>query len=240
MYHHTDSNHIHINWELRMRFLAALIWVFGISAMSSHIVVAACAAMAVAVMLPMGIGLKRVLKRLLIVAPFLLISYITLLISDGVPITREAFLFASLIALRIVASVLVVTLVTTDNIKHYLSAFKALRMPNAFTSTLFLTQRYVHLIGQQLSSVRNALVSRLFSPKMRFKTIQIYGQITGGVTVRAIDRSQRVQQAMFSRGFNGKMWTEEPAPILKTDVIKTVLAALFMAALLAVDIEVFR
>ena len=220
------------HWELRCRFLVAVVWVLGIGVMRQPATVAASGVVLLVMLLCTAVSVKRVLRNLLIVFPLLLISFVTLSISDGFPVTREAVDFAALIALRMTASVLAVGLVCGNDVHDYLNAFHAMRFPTVLTSTLFLTQRYVHVIGRQFSATRKALVSRLFSPKLRIKTFKIYGQIIGGMTIHAIDRSEHVRKAMESRGFQGQMPTMCPKPIHTSDVLKTLAAVLIFAAIL--------
>lgn len=243
--HPNQKQHCHchppaIQWELRMRFVTAFAWVIGFSAMNRHLVIICGTALSLAAMVYLGIPLRRICKRIFIVAPFLLISFFTLLISDGIPIGQEALAFASLIALRIIACVFVVTLISVDDIKMYLNSFAAVRLPHALTSTLFLTQRYVHLIGQQLVAIKNALLSRLFHPHIRLKTFKVYGQIAGGMTIKSIDRSDHVQRAMESRGFQGRVWTDRSAPICAHDIFKTLLSLCILTLFILADQGGFR
>lgn len=197
-------------------------------------VAVACLFSLVFLFLP-GAPAKRVFWHLSCVFPFVALSFVTLLFSDGWPITREAVAFSLLLAGRIVACVLVVHLVAFDAVRDHLDCLHALKIPDALTSTLYLTSRYLHLVGRQLLVTRNALASRLFSPDGRIKTFRIYGQLLGGMTVRAIDRSEQVRKAMESRGFHGKIPGHPPLPIRKSDVLKSTAALLPLAILLLAE-----
>lgn len=218
--------------ELRCRFFVALAWILGIGAMRHPVTIIVSGVVLLVMLVGMVVPIKRVFRNLLIVFPFLTISFATLLISDGFPITREALDFALLISLRMTVCVLAVGLVSGSDVQVYLNAFHAMRLPHVLTSTLFLTQRYVHVIVRQFSSTRKALVSRLFSPRLRMKTFKIYGQIIGGMTIHAIDRSEFVRKAMESRGFQGRMHTGRAMPIRRRDVLKSAACVLLLAAIL--------
>ena len=222
-------------WELRCRFVVALAWILGIGVMRHPATIIVSGFVLFALLVGMVVPLRRMLRNVLVVFPFLFISFVTLLLSDGFPVTQEAREFATLISLRMVACVLAVALVSGNDVQDYLNAFRAMKFPHVLASTLFLTQRYVHVIGRQLSSTRKALVSRLFSPRLRPKTFKTYGQIIGGMTIYAIDRSEHVRKAMESRGFHGQMRTGQAMPIRRCDVLKSAAAILLLAAILFVE-----
>lgn len=222
-------------WELRCRFLVATSWILGIGVMRHPLTLGVSGLILFGMLACMAIPFKRILRNTLIISPFLLVSFLTLSCSDGFPLTKDAVDFALLISLRMATCVPAIGLVFGNEVRDYLNAFQALRFPHVLTSTLFLTQRYVHVIGRQCSATGRALVSRLFSPRLRLKTFNIYGQILGGITVHAVDRSEQVRRAMESRGFHGKMRTGPAEPIRLPDLLKSVAALLLLAALLAAE-----
>lgn len=232
---HPENAQHHRHWELRCRFLVALAWVLGIGCMRHLVTIGVSGLILFGMLICMAIPLKRMRRNLLIVTPFLFVSFLTLSLSDGVPVTKDAVDFALLISFRITSCIMAVCLVSGDNVQNYLNAFRTMKVPHVLVSTLFLTQRYIHVIGRQFSATTNALLSRLFSPQLRMKTFKIYGQIFGGVMIHAIDRSEHVRKAMESRGFHGKMRTAQAAPIQWSDVLKSVAALLFLAVLLLAE-----
>ena len=224
-----------ISWELRCRYAVTLTWIVGVTFMEHLPTIAATGFLAIAFLTGCGISPKRVFRRLLYAFPFLAISFVTLAFSDGWPITREATQFALLLVARITACVVVIHLVAFDDIREHLNCFCALKCPDVLASTLFLTQRYLYVIGRQLGATRNALASRLFTPDFRAKSMNVYGQMVGGMTVRAIDRSEQVRKAMESRGFQGKIPTAKPVPMRKNDLLKSVAAIMVLIIILIAD-----
>ena len=223
------------NWELRCRFLVALVWILGIGVMQHPRLICAAGVVLLGMLIFIAVPISRVIRNLIIVSPFLVVSFITLSLSDGFPVSQNAVDFAALISLRMAVCVLPVCLVFGNDIQDYLNAFHAMRFPSALTSTLFLTQRYVHVIGRQFSVTIKSLASRLFSSRIRMKTFNVYGQIFGGLMIHAIDRSDHIHKAMESRGFHGKMRTGKAAPIRQYDVLKSVGAIVLLVAFLIVE-----
>jgi cobalt/nickel transport system permease protein len=221
--------------ELRCRFFVAMTWVIGISFALHAVTILFSGCILTALFFRMNISRRYILRNLLIVLPFLTISFVTLLLSDGFPVTKEAAGFACLIATRMSVCLLAVNLVAGNNIHDYIAAFQSMRFPNSLTSTLFLTQRYIHVVGRQFSASRKALVSRLFSPRLRLKTLKIHAQIIGGMTLHAIDRSEHVRKAMESRGFQGRIRIGQAMPVRLRDVLESTLAVLPLLVILLVE-----
>ena len=233
--HDAAVDTVPVKWDLRMRFLAAFVWVICVGIMENAYLILLAGAVATVALLFSGVRVKRLIRRAFIIAPFVLISFLTLLISDGFPVTEEAFGFAFLILCRLVVSVIVITMVSVDEIRNYLDSFSAMKFPDALTSTLFLTQRYVHLIQKELKSMQDALRSRLFKARFEIRSMKVYGQITGGMTIKAIDRSKHIQHAMMSRGFDGKVRTGR-APVIKmADIVKSLAAIVVIIALVVAE-----
>jgi cobalt/nickel transport system permease protein len=220
---HTETCPLY--WELRCRFVVATAWILGIGLLQ-RLPSLGIAMVAMLLLLPLvGVPLKRVVRRLLFVAPFLVISFFTLLIS------AKDFDFALLTATRILACLLAVSLVSIDDVRKHLAGFRALRLPETLTSTLFLAQRYVHLVALELIATKNSLASRLFAAPTSLKTMNVYGQIVGGLTIKAIDRSEQIRKAMESRGFQGRIRTDGADPIRKRDLVQSMAAILFLTVI---------
>ena len=95
-------------WELRCRFVVAVVWILGIGLLQ-NVSSLGILMLFTALLLPLiGVPVQRIVRRLFYVTPFLMTSFFTLLISDGFPITPNAFGFAGLIVVRILACLLVV------------------------------------------------------------------------------------------------------------------------------------
>jgi len=221
--------------ELRCRFLVTITWIFGIGIIQYYITLVIAGSALFIVLLYAKPYRKHLLRNVFIIVPFLLVSFVTLLFSDGYPITKDSVDFAGLVVTRMIVCVWAVTFVTGNEVRDYLAAFQSMRFPNSLTSTLFLTQRYIHVVGRQFSASRNALVSRLFSPRLRLKTLKIYAQILGGMTLYAIDRSEHVRKAMESRGFQGKIRIGQAIPVRLRDVLESTLAVLPLIVILIAE-----
>jgi cobalt/nickel transport system permease protein len=235
MHCNSETQNQFSSWELRCRFFVVFFAMMGISLMQHPATIAITGGFMLLLSIFAGVTFRQIVRRLLIVFPFLLLTLITLLFSEGVPISQHAANVAVLISVRIIGCVLAILLVSVEEIRNVLAAFRAMGFPEILCCTLFLTQRYIHLIGCRWTAVRNAIVSRLFSASLRLKTFEVYGHIVGGMTVSAIDRSEQIRKAMESRGFQGKIPTRNALPIRRNDIFKTAAVIAVLTATLFAD-----
>lgn len=222
-------------WELRCRYVVVFAWILGITVMERFSSIGTTCLLALTALAIPGVSWKRLLRRLGYVLPFLALSFVTLLFSDGWPISQDAAAFSGLIVFRIVACVLVAQLVAFDPVRAHLNCLRALRCPDVLAATFFLTGRYLDVIGRQWTATRGALVSRLFSPRLRTKSFEVYGHVIGGLTIKALDRSEQIRKAMESRGFHGKIPAQTPARAHRDDLLKSVLALSPLALILLAE-----
>lgn len=79
----------------------------------------------------------------------------------------------------------------------------ALRLPPTLVQLLFLSERYVGLLRREFESLRMAMKARAFQPRTDWHTLRSYGTLVGMLLVRALERAERVRDAMRCRGYSG-------------------------------------
>lgn len=159
---------------------------------------------------PMG----RVLKRLLLLSPALL------LLSLGLPLSRMADRFlggeaaaialypapqemlaaASLLLRALCAAGLLIVLAESLGWRGILRGLRGLRLPLAVTAVLEHLERYRALVAEEWRRTSFAREAR--SPGGRRFALASYAGQTGMVFLRGWDRSERIHQAMLSRGYS--------------------------------------
>jgi cobalt/nickel transport system permease protein len=82
-------------------------------------------------------------------------------------------------------------------------ALHRLGMPQRLVVLLFLTVRYLGVLGEEYGRLRLAMRARAFRPRSDRHTWRSFGYLVGMVLVRALDRSERIVAAMKCRGFRG-------------------------------------
>jgi cobalt/nickel transport system permease protein len=91
------------------------------------------------------------------------------------------------------------------------AALHSLRVPEPIVRLFVLTVRYLAVIGGEARRLQEAMRARAFRPGSNRHTWRSYGNLVGMLLVRALDRAQRVEEAMLCRGFSGRFpWQEPP------------------------------
>lgn len=179
-------------------------------------------AMVVAAILLWKASVARVLRRVLRVAPVLL------LLAAGLPLSRiadrvldggtiaEAVIAASddvapalsLLLRTLCAAGLLMALSESLGWQGILRGLRELRLPLAVTAVLEHLERYRSLIVEEWRRTCHAREAR--SPGGQRFTLASYAGQTGMVFLRSWDRSERIYQAMMSRGYSlsGKAWRD--------------------------------
>ena len=216
---------------------AALIWLVGLLFLRRiYTPWLLTAALALLIGLDRELSLRKVGHQLLHTLPFLTLMALTLSISDGLPPSREALLFAGLLCSRVVTAVLIILALTGGKqTEDFIRTLAALPIPPTYLSLLFLTNRYVQLLIREFRQQNMALRARMFTPKANPAALKNVGFVVGGMFIRGYDRSERVYEAMQARCYNGVIPYEEAHPPTVLDGWKLAIAVLVMGIILFLE-----
>ncbi|WP_246668903.1 cobalt ECF transporter T component CbiQ [Ancylobacter sp. TS-1] len=207
--------------DLRLRLAATFIAVACLSQLRTPAI--AAAALLAALALWRTSPARVSWRRLLHVEGFVLLLFLTLpftvagtsLVSLG-PLTAsaEGLARAVLVALKISAAMMLITTLLGDVEPSRLGgALRGLRVPEAIARLFVLTARYVGLLRDEARRLHEAMRARGFRPRTNRHTWRSYGNLIGMLLVRALDRAQRVEEAMLCRGYDGRFpHATAPAP----------------------------
>lgn len=227
----------------RARIIAAAAAVIALSQLTVLPVAALACALAVLVATLASGGVPW--RRLLHVEGFVLMLLVTLpLTVPGTPLAQigpltasaEGLARAALLGFKITAAVLVLSLLLAGLDPVRLGgALAALRVPGRLVALFVATARYIDLIGQEAARLRGAMRARGFRPRTDRHTLRSYGNLMGMLLVRALDRAERVEDAMRARGFNGHLPLRDAPPLTRPDIARAALIAGGAALLLLGD-----
>ena len=124
--------------------------------------------------------------------------------------------FAS-IALRFSLTVsAALTLVACTGIHRLCAGLERMGLPRVFAVQLCLLYRYLFVIADEgLRMIRGVEMRSMGRRSLSFAT---YVSLVGHLLLRAMDRAQRVYQAMVSRGFAGQFRVLRPTAVCWKDV----------------------
>ncbi len=171
----------------------------------------------------------------------LLVSAAVLVLAPGETVARlgpvrvtDAGLlrFGSAVGRGAVALGAAVVLVSTTSFPQLLQAFRALRLPEGVTTTLALAYRYLYVLTDEVTRLRRAAASRNAAAGAAPRRRLLLG-ITASTLQRSFARSERVHQAMVSRGYTGRMPSLADPPSAGRPALELLALAVLVAGLVA-------
>lgn len=173
-------------------------------------------------------------KRLLHLEGFLILLFVTLPFTiPGAPLLTLGPLMASVegawraatLAVKVTASVLLLALLfaATDP-PHLGNALRALHVPEPLVRLFVAVTRQLGVIRAEFARLQDAMRARAFHPRSNRHTWRSYGNLMGMLIVRALERADRVEEAMRLRGYAGRFpRTATPPPSMSDWAITTAL-----------------
>lgn len=130
-----------------------------------------------------------------------------------------------LISLRAIsAALLVFPMMGTTKFNLSLKALQKIKVPERLIQLIMFTYRYIFLFMDEERRITMAANSRGWVKRTNLSTLKTIGSIAGMLLVRSFERTERIRDAMFSRGYNGRLnildeFTLTPKDLLKASVI---------------------
>ncbi|MEM1578083.1 MAG: CbiQ family ECF transporter T component [Archaeoglobaceae archaeon] len=141
----------------------------------------------------LGLNLKKILQRIWIFGAFSFIVVSPFLLSNP----SYPFLFT----LRVLISLIAVQMVVmSTNFYDLCSSLKALRIPETFVHALWIAYHYTILLFQDIINIVLARESRRVAKTSHRELWRKGGEAVGLFLLRNLERSERIQLAMISRG----------------------------------------
>lgn len=223
-------------WEPRTKTVAAVSFVIGIITLQSLHLLLTAFSLTLLAALSTGLRPQAIMRRMLWTAPFLLLMALPLVLGGGFPIATERGLTASLLIFKALTSILVMAiLLGTQSVQQYFCGLAHMRLPALLVAVLYLAYRYVFLFRDQVATMQRALAARGFQPGLKKSSFKVFGEMAGGLLVKAVDRSDAVYRAMSARAFAGRLHTGRPLPVTKRDQVKCGLVLMFTAIIMLAE-----
>lgn len=176
-------------------------------------------------------------RRLLHLEAFLVLLLITLpLTIPGEPLfrigsfgaSREGISRALLVASKVTGAMLLLTTAFSRVEPARLGqALRGLRCSDRLVRLLLGVIRYLGLIRAESARLQDAMRMRAFVPRTGLHTWRSYGNLIGMTLLRAMDRADRVEEAMRMRGSRGLVPVSPLPPAERRDWLT---GGLFLAA----------
>lgn len=149
-----------------------------------------------------AVPLQWLLRRLLVAAPFLVLTALALLVSHGAKLATTLLILSLLLkTILVVAAALLLT--ASTGIPAISHGLRQLGLPAVLTTLLLLTVRYLSVLSEEAS--RMVRSRELRSGGHTAVGLRDGAQLISMLFIRAVARSTRVYQAMTARGFAGEL-----------------------------------
>lgn len=171
-----------------------------------------------------------ILKKILIVSPFALFIGIfnplldraPLLYAFGLPISGGWMSFISVMAKFLLTISSGLLLVATTSFPGVCHALRRLGLPEVFVAQLIFLYRYIFVLLEETMKIVRARDVRSFGNRGR--DLKTFTSLVSIMFIRTMDRSERIYQAMLSRGFNGNLMSTRRYALSFYDIAFAVVA----------------
>src|SRR4030065_721917 len=87
---------------------------------------------------------------------------------------------------------------------HSMYALQKLRCPTLLINMLLFSYRYVFVLLEEMRRMYDAMLARGFQPGTNRRTLTVLGHYVGCLLLRSLERTDRVYNAMLSKGLTGE------------------------------------
>ncbi len=227
------DEHAGASWLGRLDARAKLVGIICIVVVSAMLTdprsISASLAISLALVVGSRLPAKHILRAYLGALPFIAVASLSAFLFTG-PWSGLAM------AARISACVLpLIVLASGTEGFDLFAGLRKLRVPAVLTTLLILTNKYILLMGREMSRMATARKARGFSggrSLMDRYALRILANTAGMVFVRSSGRADRVYEALRARGFRGDLADWSTSRLAGTDLaFASALFALSLALL---------
>ncbi len=189
------------------------------------------------------LGIAYTFKRSLIALPFALIAVTILFSMPGEPIASFNLLmwnftitdagllrFVSILIRSWLSVQMAILLVATTRFPDLIHAFEHLRVPAILTTIIAFLYRYLFVLTDEVIRLLRARESRSAASAGKRSgggvlwRAKVAGNMAGQLFLRSYERSDRIYNAMLSRGYTGHLYTLNPHEMKSRDYFVTAFA----------------
>jgi cobalt/nickel transport system permease protein len=194
-----------------------------------------------------GLGIGFTFKRSFIALPFALAAITVLFSIPGAPVASFNFLrwhvvitdngllrFVSIVTRSWLSVQVAILLVAVTEFPKIIHALTHLKVPAVLTTIISFLYRYLFVLTDEVMRMMRARQSRSGAASgqkpggrvtWRARTA---GNMAGQLFLRSYERSDRIYNAMLSRGYSGQLMTIHPHKFVRQDVLVGVFSILFL------------
>ena len=154
----------------------------------------------------------------------------------GLPLRLSGVILALTITCKAASvALLMEPMFATAELSRTLRGFTALGLPSALTQMILLCHRYLFVFQQEAARMQRAMRVRGFVPRTNLATLRTTGNGLGMLFIRSFERTERVYEAMLSRGYQGTFPSTSRQNLTTWDLAKGTVSIMIGALLLVLD-----
>lgn len=229
----------------RVRIVATCVFAIAVVALHSFQALGLALCFSVLTMITARMPLGQTLRRMLMMDSFIIFMLALLPFTTpgetaftlfGFPASWDGIFKACEIGLKanaiILALMAMVGTMESVTLGHGLSR---LRVPETLVHLMLFTVRYIEVLNEEYRRLRVAMKARGFRPRNNMHTYRSVGYLVGMLLVRALERSERILQAMKCRGFDGRLHLLDDMRYRRHDFVFAALFCGLLVILLLVE-----
>ncbi|PID42391.1 MAG: cobalt ECF transporter T component CbiQ [Gammaproteobacteria bacterium] len=234
------------SFDPRVRIVWCAIYACIVVLSNSFVVVLTGFFCSIALVFLAKLNLKRTIRRLLAMDMFMIFLIVLLPFTTpgqaifhigGLVASKEGLLHALLIAVKANTVVLaLLAMVGTMSTTAFGYALAKLRVPDKLVHLLLFTVRYLDVIGQEYKRMRQAMLARAFVLRPDKHTWRSIGYLVGMLLIYALERSERIMDAMKCRGYQGRFYLLDEVALSTRDYWFVALGAPFCIVLASLNL----
>ncbi len=156
----------------------------------------------------------------------------------GIPFAIEGVRLSVMIVVKAIA-IMTIAFVTFGSTRFDISmiALRHLKCPSIIVQMLLFSYRYIFLFFSEMKRLDTAMKARGFVKKPNMYTMKVVGGFVGTLLIRSFERTERIYNAMLSKGYQGELHTLVEFKADNKDKLKAVLMVLITLAIIAGDLS---
>lgn len=112
-----------------------------------------------------------------------------------------------------------------------------LRVPAKLSHLFLFTVRYVEVLADEYRRLRAAMKVRGFRARPNRHTYRSLGYLAGMMLIRALERSERIEDAMKCRGFRGRFYLLDHFTLSRRDIPLALGMAICLGLMIALELQ---
>lgn len=155
---------------------------------------------------------------------------------EGLPLRLAGVVLAlTIICKAATVALLMEPMFATAELARTLQGFATLGLPASLAQMILLCHRYLFVFQQEAARMQRAMRVRGFVPGTNLATLRTTGNGLGMLFIRSFERTERVYEAMLSRGYRGTFPSTSREMITAGDLAKAAVSIMIGLLLLVFD-----